>query len=176
MLRCLGHRLAIFLKVRIVVEAQERSDTLWQCVTWHNKNLFFCQAHNLLCAENDVAVVWQNDNFVGRGSFDSRQKFFNTWIHRLSTGYNDIDTQFSVDMFKASTRNNSNGGDLECLFMCVFGMFGFACGGIGEALRLQVLNIDIHQATKTDTIIENLSWCCCVRMHLEQLFIACYDS
>ena len=55
-------------------------------------------------------------------------------------------------------------------------MFGLTCSCIGQALLLQVFDVDIEQATEADTIIENFTGPQGMRMHFEHFFVTSNDS
>src|SRR5579884_246040 len=55
------------------------------------------------------------------------------------------------------------------------GMFSGALGSVGEALLLQIFNIDVEQTSQPYTVVENFARCECMCVDLEHLLVTCND-
>lgn len=90
-----------------------------------------------------------------------------------------MDAHAPEDLFKPLARGDGYQGD-RYLFLCsqfwlfIFGVLGRALSGVGQALFLQVLNIDIVQATEADAIIKDFAGRERMSMDLEEGLVACH--
>src|SRR5207248_2696059 len=79
------------------------------------------------------------------------------------------------DILKSRSRDDGDDGDSGDFRRWLVGMFSRALGCVGEALLLQIFNIDVEQTSQAHTIIENFARRKRMCMNLEHLLVTCND-
>src|SRR5205807_7968842 len=173
----LGHYLAIGSVIGLKIASEQCGNALGHCIARNDAHLFVSQIANLARSENDIAVIGQDNDLPGLYSIDRRQQFLGARIHGLPTWNNGAHSQALENLFKARAGNHRDGGKIRCetagfIVLRVSGMLCFAFRGISKALFLEIFNIDIEQAAKTHTIIEDFTGPWYMGMHFKHLLIA----
>src|SRR5690242_17394691 len=187
------HRTAVGVEIGLEVEGEQRAHALRQRVGRDDVDLLGGELRHLPCAQNDVAVVGQQDDLLGRAGLHRFQQLLGAGVHRLATGHDGGDSQALEDLDPALAGRHRDGPDLpngtalgqqrgrRCCHGCACSAAGRsgsrvgavgvpdhaalarALGRVAQALLLEVLDVDVLQAAQAHTIIEHFARCGRVR-------------
>ena len=93
-----AHRRDVLIDVALRAECDDRGDALRHVVRLDEMHLLLGQAGDLLCRENHVAVVGQQDDVVVGDSVDGVEQVLGGWVHRLAAFDDGVNTECLEDL------------------------------------------------------------------------------
>ena len=174
----LGHVHLVFLSVDGLIEYQHSRQTLRNGLGGQDTHFTVCQVDGLLRCHDDVLVVGQNKDCLGRGGMNSRQNIIGGGVHGLTALDHIGHTQILEELLHTVTGTychkaigiaRINRSILET------GSHGFPyCLLVVGMLLPHILDLDLGQRAVPQSILQGIAGVIGVHMALDDVIVVHY--
>ena len=167
-----GLHVGIDVLFRHIVD--DRCNSLWNCLCRnHDDILVLCQIFCLICCQDNVLVVWQNEDVICIDRIDRSEHILCTWVHRLTSFDQIIHTKFSENLVHPFSDGYCNKPNR--LARRFFRLFCCNFFRITDQLFLMlfshVVNLHTGQLSVCESFFKGQSRMICMNVDLHNVFI-----